>query len=247
MFQLLLRVVDDILWPAVFIVFFWVLFFANEAYSLGLNRMGVQPHEIEGLLGILFMPFLHGDFSHLFSNTIPFLVAGSFIFHFYGRSSWSIFFAVWLFSGLGVWLFGAERSIHIGASGMVYGMVAFLLTTGFIRKNKNLTAVAFILVFLYGSMIWGLFPQYSWIHKMNISWEGHLFGTLTGIAMAFLYRHRGPEDDKDPFEEDEVMPQWWIDMENEKALQEEQQRLQRPRPTIFRIVYRPKDKDEETE
>ncbi len=246
MFRLLLRIVDDILWPAVFVMFFWLIFFANEAYNLHLHSFGVQPGAIKGLLGIVFMPFLHGDFGHLFSNTIPFLISATFIFHFYQKMSWKIFVTIWIFSGLGIWIFGEETSVHIGASGLVYGMVTFLLTTGFIRRNKNLTAVAFILVFFYGSMIWGIFPQYSWVETMKISWLGHMFGALSGLALAFLYRKKGPEDDKDPFEDNDEMPQWWIDMENEKALQQqrEEQRAQAP---WYRIVYKEKDKDSETD
>lgn len=240
MFKLLTQIVDDILWPSVFVVFFWLVFFTNEAYLLHLNNFGVQPREVQGLIGILFMPFLHGDFTHLFSNTIPFMVSASFIFHFFKLRSWRIFIGIWLISGLGIWLLGEERTVHIGASGLVYGMVAFLMTSGFIRRNKHLTAVAFILVFLYGSMIWGLFPQYSWVHDMNISWEGHLFGALSGIALAFLYRKIGPQNDPDPFEEDEVMPQWWVDMENEQRAMEEMTRQQHPGITF---TYKPKPKD----
>jgi membrane associated rhomboid family serine protease len=221
-------------------VFYWLVFFANEAYDIGLKAFGVQPKSITGLIGIIAMPFLHGDFAHLFSNTIPFLVSATFIFYFYPRVKWRIFMLIWVFSGLGIWLLGDPNSVHIGASGLVYGMVAFLMTTGFIRKNKELTAVAFILVFLYGSMIWGLFPQFSWFEKLNISWEGHLFGALTGIALAFVYRKHGPEDDPDPFEEEDEMPQWWIEMERETELAN----LHKEKPTIYRIVYKPK-KDEE--
>ena len=241
MLKLITQIIDDILWPAVFLVFFWLVFFANLAYPLDLNYYGVHPHSLFGLIGIIAMPFLHGDFTHLFSNSIPFLVSASFIFHFFKQRSWRIFIGIWLISGLGIWLMGEERSIHIGASGLVYGMVAFLMTSGFIRKNKHLTAVAFILVFMYGSMVWGLFPQYSWVKEMNISWEGHLFGALSGVGLAFIYRKHGPEDDKDPFEENDEMPQWWIDMENEKRMMEELQAQQNQNPEI-RITYKPSDK-----
>ena len=89
-------------------------------------------------------------------------------------------------------------------------------------------------------MIWGLFPQYSWVHDMNISWEGHLFGALSGLAFAFLDRKIGPADDPDPFEVDDEMPQWWIDMENEKRVMEEMSQKQHPN---VRFTYKPKDQD----
>lgn len=239
MLALLQKIMDDLLWPAVFVVFFWVLFFANEVYQWNLHMYGVHPRSIEGLVGIVAMPFLHGDFSHLFSNTIPFIVSATFLFHFFERKGWTIFFLIWLISGLGIWVVGAERSVHIGASGLVYGLVAFLMTSGFIRRNKNLMALAFILVFLYGSMVWGLFPQYSWFHEMNISWEGHLFGAIAGVALAIIYRKEGPSDDKDPFEneDDEQLPDWWVAMENERKAQEERQK------TVVRYIIRPRKED----
>lgn len=240
MFRLIVKLIDDILWPAVFIVFFWLIFFANEAYNLHLQDFGVRPRSIHGLIGILSMPFLHGDFEHLFSNTIPFFVSGTFIFHFFDRVKWKIILIIWYFSGLGIWVFGDPMSIHIGASGLVYGMVAFLMTSGFIRKNKELTAVALVLIFLYGSMVWGLFPQFSWFREINISWEGHLFGTLSGVALALFYRKEGPADDPDPFEENDDPPQWWVDMENERLAREQPERYQPPQ---IRIIYKPKDRD----
>ncbi len=241
MLKLLTQIIDDILWPAVFVIFFWLIFFTNESYLLDLNQFGVRPLEARGLLGIIMMPFLHGDFAHLFSNTIPFIVSASFVFFFFKGKSWQILIGIWLICGLGVWLFGQERSIHIGASGLVYGLVAFLMTSGFIRRNKHLLAVAFILVFTYGSMVWGLFPQYSWVREMNISWEGHLFGALAGVGFAFFYRKIGPVDDPDPFEENDEMPQWWIDMENEKRAQEEYRNQQNNQTIIYQ--FKPKDSD----
>ncbi|MBI1307910.1 MAG: rhomboid family intramembrane serine protease [Bacteroidetes bacterium] len=214
MLRLIQQAIDDMLWPAVFLMFFWLSFFADQAYDYNLNSYGLQPHNITGLRGIIFMPFLHGSFTHLFSNTIPFLVSGAFIFHFFKQKSWLILAAIWIFSGLGIWIFGDPNSMHIGASGVDYGMVAFLLTSGIIRKNRALSGVALVLIFLYGSMVWGLMPQKIYDGE-KISWEGHLFGALVGILMALVYRKSGPEDDIDEIPEDEVMPQWWIDMQQQ--------------------------------
>ncbi len=233
MFKLVHEAIDDILWPLVFVMFFWVAFFANQAYDLDLNQFGIAPRTLSGLAGIIFMPFLHGDFGHLFSNTIPFVVSGSFLFHFFKQTSWKIFGLIWLASGIGVWLTGSFYSVHIGASGLVYGLVAFLLTSGIIRKNRNLSAVALILIFLYGSMVWGIFPQISMMDA-NISWEGHLFGAIAGVGLGWLYRHEGPEDELPEESDDEPMPMWWLQMKAEeealKAAEEED--AQRPKITI---------------
>lgn len=235
MFKLVQDAIDDILWPSVFVLFFWLSFFTNLAYDLNLNDWGIAPRTVKGLMGILAMPFLHGDFGHLFSNTIPLLVSGSFVFYFFKQMSWKILILIWLFSGFGVWLTGSFYSVHIGASGLVYGLVAFLLTSGIIRKNRNLAALALILIFMYGSMVWGVFPQIS-ITDQNISWEGHLFGALTGIALAWFYKEEGPEDDLEP-DDDEEMPQWWEDMQRE-----EETKKNPPEDEInFKYTFRKKD------
>lgn len=244
MIRLIQEMIDDLLWPAVFILFFWVTFFANEAYGWDLQQFGIAPRSLVGLRGILFSPFLHGNFGHLFSNTIPFLVSGTFVFHFFKLTSWRILGLIWLISGFGTWLVGDFYSIHIGASGLVYGLVAFLLTSGIIRKNRNLAAVALILIFLYGSMVWGLFPQIRWTGE-NISWEGHLFGALGGAVLAWFYRHDGPEDEPEVDENDlEEMPEWWIRMQEEERIQRELEELQNQQKPP-RIVFRYKKRDEE--
>ncbi len=186
----------------VFIVFCWVILLFDFAYQLDLNDWGIHPRTVRGLVGIVFSPFLHGGPGHLFSNSIPFLVSGAFIFHFFPADKWRIIGIIWFFSGLGVWLYGKFISNHIGASGLVYGMVSFLLTSGIIRKNKSLSAVVLLLIFLYGSMVWGVFPQIPVNPGESISWEGHLAGTVAGVILAYVYRKKGPEDDKF-FEEDE--------------------------------------------
>jgi membrane associated rhomboid family serine protease len=217
MFKLLRQASDDLLWPAVFILFVWLVYLSNITYDLGLNNYGIHPRSLKGLLGVVFSPFLHGGFGHLFSNTIPFVVSAGFLFHFYKEHSWKLIGLMWFFSGFPVWLYGEVYSNHIGASGLVYGQVFFLLASGLIRKNQSLSAVAMLLVFLYGSMVWGLLPQFS--HDfVNISWEGHLSGAVTGVVLAFVYRKYGPEDDLSDIHEDEdeeeELPDWWIEQHN---------------------------------
>jgi membrane associated rhomboid family serine protease len=255
MYKLVNQILDNIIWPAVFVVFFWLVYFVDVQYNLNLNQFGINPKSAKGLIGVITSPFLHGDFGHLFSNTVPFLVSSAFVIHFFFKESPKIFAGIWLISGLGVWFFGDSWSIHIGASGLVYGLVTFLLVSGIIRKNQSLAAVALILVFLYGSMVWGLFPQFN-ISGNQVSWEGHLFGTISGIAMAFTFRKHGPSDDPDPFEgeTEEDMPEWWKRMKEEEEIQEivkrhhEQKQLgntsatqDESDPANFRIVYKPKN------
>jgi membrane associated rhomboid family serine protease len=239
--KLIVEFLDDVVWPMVWVMAMWVAFFYNLAFDLHLNDFGIKPRVVEGLLGILFSPFLHGDFGHLFSNSIPFLVSGAFIYHFFRKEAFILFLLIWAGSGFLTWFWGDYYTNHIGASGMVYGMVFFLLTGGIIRKNRSLAAVALILVFLYGGMIWGIFPQFR-IDLTRISWEGHAGGALTGAVLAYVYRKAGPEDDVLPDEEDEEMPQWWTDMQ--RAEEEKRKMEENSGMNIF-YHYRPKQEEKE--
>lgn len=237
MLQLFQRIIDDILWPSVLVVFIWVAYFVNFKYNLDWNQYGIKPHELIGLRGIIFSPFLHGDFSHLLSNSLPLIVSGGFIFHFYQKYFWKMIFSLWMLSGIGTWILGSTGSTHIGASGLIYGMIFFLLITGFIRKNKNLLGVSLLLVFLYGSLVWGIFPEISEWLQQNISWEGHLAGAVSGILMALILRNVGPSDDPDPFINEE-MPQWWMDMQQQENLSEQEKQ-----PPTIHYIYKETKKD----
>lgn len=161
-----------------------------------LPKLGVRPREISGLLGIITAPFFHStyningeiDVSHILNNSIPFLLLGTMLFMYFKDLSYQIF--IWLFIGTGVWLWSFGRPYnHIGASGIVYALFGFIMTSGFLRKNKNLLSLSMLTVFLYGSMIWGIFPN-----DPNISWEGHLSGLAIGIVLAVYFRKRGPKN-----------------------------------------------------
>ena len=148
---------------------------------------GILPRHIIGLRGILTAPFIHADWEHLSSNAIPMLVCGAALFYFYKEIAWKVFFIVYLCSGFWLWL-GGRENYHIGASNIVYGIACFLFLSGIIRKHAGLIAISLLVVFLYGSMVWGLLPVLE-----KISWEGHLFGTLAGILCAIVFRRQGPQ------------------------------------------------------
>ncbi|PJB58339.1 MAG: rhomboid family intramembrane serine protease [Bacteroidetes bacterium CG_4_9_14_3_um_filter_41_19] len=157
------------------------------------------------------MPFIHGGWSHLMANTVPFLVLSTALFYFYREISWKVLIGIWLLSGMWVW-FGGRPSWHIGASGVIYGLSAFLFLSGIIRDVKGLAALSLIVAFLYGSMIWGVFPDFFPKEK-NISWEGHLGGLVSGVIMALYYRTQGPQRRKyswelEDEEEEDPNPYW---------------------------------------
>lgn len=224
----------------------WVIYFFNIDFYWHLEEFGLRPQSIEGLKGILLMPFLHENFEHLFSNTIPLLVAGSFIFYYFKNLTWLIAGVVWLLGGLILWLIGEPGTIHIGASGLVYGLVFFLLVSGIIRGHRHLAAVALLMIFLYGSLVWGLFPEYIRLLRENISWEGHLGGAISGTLMAFLLINKGPEkpvdevtlDEEDDLDEE---PYWLNDEHNEDNQNSEKEEPEANNEPGFKFRYVPKN------
>ena len=168
------------------IAIMWILEIIDLFFLRGrLNAYGIRPHTIIGLRGILFAPFLHGGLGHLIANTIPFLTLGWLIM----LRETSDFFIVTaittLVSGLGVWLFGNPYSVHIGASGVVFGYLGFLLLRGYFERSFIAIALSLIVGFFYGGVIWGILPT-----QRGISWEGHLFGFIGGILAARLLSRR---------------------------------------------------------
>lgn len=163
---------------------------------------GVLPRHIEGLKGILAAPFIHADWEHLASNAVPLLVLGAALFYFYREVAWRVLLIIYIMSGFWLWL-GGRENYHIGASNIVYGLASFLFLSGIIRKHIGLIAISLLVVFLYGSMVWGLLPVLQ-----KISWEGHLFGTLAGILCAYSFRKEGTQRKRYEweFEEDDDTP-----------------------------------------
>lgn len=187
--------------PACIVAVMWAVKIIEVALGLDLGRFGVKPQSVQGLVGILTLPFLHGSWEHLISNSIPILVLGTALYYFYPTLANRVMLITWLASGLLTWSIGNPNSTHIGASALVYGLNLFLITSGFIRGNRMLIVISLIMVFLYGSFIWGMIPELA--ELQSISWEGHLSGAMVGIVLAFLFRKEGPQKEVHHWEEDE--------------------------------------------
>jgi membrane associated rhomboid family serine protease len=141
--------------------------------------LGIRPRSVQGLWGILFAPFLHGDFTHLLANTVP-LVSLGWLIMLRKTKDWFVVSAIAaLCSGFGTWLVGSPYSVHIGASGVIFGYFGFLLLRGYFERSVVAIAFSLLVAFFYGSIIWGVLPN-----QPGISWEGHLFGFLGGILAA---------------------------------------------------------------
>ncbi len=190
--------------PAVVVLVMWCTHLLGLAYQLDLYRFGVHPRHADGLVGIATAPFIHGDFEHLLNNSIPLLVLGWALLYFFPRLSGRVVLGSWLISGLLVWA-TARGNYHIGASGVVYGLAAFLFTSGLLRKQRTLMGLSLLVVFLYGSLLWGVFPIIP-----RISWESHFWGAAAGVVMAYLFKEV-PSAVQDP------KPIVWDDEEEEPA------------------------------
>jgi membrane associated rhomboid family serine protease len=152
----------------------------DVAMSGGLNVYGIEPRQVDGLDGVLFAPLLHDGWGHLLSNTMPLLVLGWLVMSGGLRQFVGVTALIWIIGGLGTWLVGAP-GIHIGASGIAFGWMVFLLVRGLFLWSMRQIFVALLLFFYWGGMLWGLVPG-----QPGISWEGHLFGALGGVLAAWL-------------------------------------------------------------
>lgn len=159
--------------------------------------LGVYPRHVKGLFGIFTSQLVHADWTHLLSNIPPLLILGTVLFYFYKKVAYRSFILIYLISGLWVW-FGGREAWHIGASGLIYGLASFLFFSGIIRNAIELMAISLVVVFLYGGMVWGLFPIIE-----NISWESHIAGGIAGLLIAVYYRKHGPQRKKYEWEDDE--------------------------------------------
>lgn len=175
------KLIYSMLFPALLLSIMWLIKITETFSQIRFIKLGNYPLQWEYFTGIITSPFIHGDYEHLISNTFPFLILGTALFYFYRQYALKILLFIFLFSGLFVWL-TARPAFHIGASGVVYALASFLIFSGFLHNNKELTSIAFIVVFIYGSMVWGVLPG-----REGISWEGHLSGALTGFLAALFF------------------------------------------------------------
>lgn len=174
--------------PGLFVIIMWLVKITEALLDIDLARFGIYPLTVRGLEGVIFSPFIHSDFGHLFNNTLPLFFLATALFYFYSEVALKVFFWTYILTGLLVWLAGRE-AWHIGASGLIYGLASFLFFSGILRRHFRLIALSLLIVFLYGSMVWGIFPG---VHK-NVSWESHMLGFFSGVVLSLWYRHDGPQ------------------------------------------------------
>jgi len=178
----------------IFIVLIWLIKFIEESFVLDLHIFAVYPREFFGMLGIVFSPFIHGSWEHLAANSFALFVLGSMHAYGYAVSKWKTLLLILLVSGVGVWLFG-RPSYHLGASSITSGLFYFLLVASLLRRDKVSIGLMLIAVFMFGSILLGIFPL-----DPKISYEAHFFGAVGGVISASLFRNKDPKPAKKIYE-----------------------------------------------
>ena len=165
-----------------FVVLIWCIQLLNWALDLGVEDFGVRPRELAGLPGILFAPLMHSGFAHLLANSLPLVIVGTAMLYLYPSAALRVLPAVYLGPGIAVWLF-ARGGVHVGASGLIYGLVSYVFVAGLIRRDRRAIAASLLVSFLYGASVWGVLPI-----ERGVSWETHLAAALIGLALALALR-----------------------------------------------------------
>jgi membrane associated rhomboid family serine protease len=211
------RFYRSMLFPGLLVLVLWVIKLIEISFQVSFADYGLIPQSLIGLRGILFSPLLHADWAHLSSNSVPLFLLSSGLFYYYGRKAMTILILCWLVTGLWVWIFAADTGIHIGASGVVYALATFHFTGGILRREPRMMAFSLLVVFLYGSLVWGISPKF--FPDKNISWQSHLLGGLAGIVIAIAYRREGPQQKIYQWDDDDE-----IEYFEEEGITEEEQR-----------------------
>lgn len=186
--------------PVLFVSLLWLIYLLDLTLALNLGYFGTRPRQLYGLFGILTTPLLHANYEHLMSNSIPLLVLGPMICYFYERKIGRVLGMLYLLGGFWLWVLGKPDEVHIGASGLVYGLVSFLFFSGILTKHRGMMAVSLLTVFLYSSLALGIIP---FLVPENVSWQGHLAGSFVGIVSAFYFRSDGPKPEEFVWEDEE--------------------------------------------
>lgn len=213
---------NAIITASLFVGLLWIIKLYELWFAWDLVTLGVKPHSIQGLIGIVTAPLIHSNLAHLIANTLPILLLGSALIYGYPKSRWSALIIIWLSAGLGVWLFG-RNSYHIGASGLSHGMFFFLLLSGILRRDKRSIGLLMIAFFMYGTMLLTIFPR-----DPAVSFESHFFGALGGSISALLFGMRDPKPAQKVYswelepvnEEDDIIGDLWKP-EHERQQQED--------------------------
>lgn len=204
--------------PIVLTIIILLGFLLENGMDWDFSKAGIYPRKPEWIWTIFTFIFVHANWSHLFNNLLSFFLLSSCLFYFYRPVNLRIFVLLWFLSGIMLWVIGRE-SRHVGASGLIYAIAAFLLFSGLIRRHIPLIAISLVVTLIYGNMVWHIFP---WKVNDPVSWEGHLTGLITGLLVAIIYRNDGPQKPVKVWEEDNIddvsNDEFWLQKKMNKQL-----------------------------
>lgn len=230
---------ESILYPVLIELLMLVFWWGENVIGRSIVELGVKPGDWSHWYGIILMPLLHDPdhYEHILNNSIPFLLLSSALFYYYREIAWKVLGASWFGTGLIVLLFAKTGTLHIGMSGVLYALFGFLFISGFFKQVRNLQVLSLAVCFIYGSMIWGIFPN-----EAGISWEGHFAGLLIGVSLAIAYRKHGPERKKFQYEIEHELGIEPPDFEGEyiarqEALRQMQEDMIRQQQEALHIIY----------
>lgn len=184
--------------PLFVLFILYLLEFLEVEMDWDFTHLGVYPRAKRGVFGIFAHPLVHSSFRHLLANTVPLFFLSWCLFYFYREIAPYIFFTIWIGCGVITFIIG-KPGWHIGASGLIYGLAFFLFFSGILRRHVPLIAISLLVTFLYGGLVWNMFPQFA---KATTSWEGHLGGAIAGTLCAVAFMRYGPQR-PEPFADEE--------------------------------------------
>ncbi|MDO5571478.1 MAG: rhomboid family intramembrane serine protease [Bacteroidales bacterium] len=187
--------------PLFVLLFIWFIYLLQWGFNLSFTHYGIYPREANGWKGIYFSFFIHADLRHIFANSSAIFILLWILYYFFKDIANIVFPLCLVVSGLVTFIIG-RPAYHIGASGTIYALFFFLIVSSLYRKNRKLTAISLMTVFIYGGLVWNMTPI-TQIIDPSISWEGHLSGAITGTILAFLFRKKGPGNDPEIIDEDD--------------------------------------------
>ena len=219
------RIITSLRLPFQFVALIWVIHFFQALTNLDFGIYGIKPRELFGLRGIVFSPLIHADLRHLISNSAPIFFLSVMILYFYRRVALRSMMMIYLLTGLAVWVVGRDV-FHIGASGVVYGLVSYVFWSGVFRRSLQSIILALIVVFLYSSLFLGILPN-----QPGISWESHLLGAFARIFAAYWYKEEIEADEqKEPptWEEEQAPPDFFLERDVFDKTKAERERSDEP-------------------
>jgi len=232
---------ESVIYSLLLLVVLWLVQWVQSVFHYDFYKLGMLPRTWSGMKGVLFMPLLHSrhDIHHILNNSFALLVLLTMLIYYYRAIAFKVFVLLWLMTGLLVWAYAQNKGVyHIGISGVIYGLVGFLFTSGVLRKYLPLQAISLLVIFAYGNLIWGIFPV-----QASVSWEGHFMGLVAGLLLAFAFRSKAVQAPKYQYEIEKELGIEPPDLEaiwNEKQAQLHQQSTAEESPTSMlpiKIVY----------